>query len=209
MFAYFDAIRHLGGAEFIDLLEGAPLAGNRRRHLERCSRCQATFESVALVYGDIAGIDQDGWNAVPGAELADVDWDRLRSSVRDHLLARSVKRSSNLQRWTGGTLTPLTARAMAGVLLLFVTVGSLWHYRTAHTPAIARFAEPQPLNAFAPESAENLLGDPDVLAAEALAWPETEIFTALNQLEAGEEETLRELIAMALADDIGGNVLAP
>ena len=47
------------------------------------------------------------------------------------------------------------------------------------------------------------LEDSTALETEALAWSDTELFIALNELEASEEETLLELIALTFGDDNG------
>jgi len=200
------AARHLGEDEFVDVLEGTALPAGRTAHLGACLDCASTLESMAPLYRDIAGggiygATDDGLDA----ELARVDWSRLRSGVRDRLLGRAVRRSSLLPRWTAGALTPAAARALtpaALALLLSGAAGGWWHYRTAHVPspvsvdAARTGLEPGP-------AAVDLFGDAETLEAEALAWSDVEIFTALNELEASEEEALRELIAMAVGENGG------
>ncbi len=47
------------------------------------------------------------------------------------------------------------------------------------------------------------MDEAEATQAEAMAWAETEIFTALNELEAEETELLRELVASAYDEEIG------
>jgi hypothetical protein len=182
----------------MDLLEGIPLNPKRAAHFERCGQCRTALREVAPYFGDMA----DPEPRFPGAMAP--DWDRLRDSVRDRLLARAVKRSSLVGRWTGQILTPAAAWGLG--LALVVSMGTLlgiWHYRTSH--------EPFPTSASAVETGTEVPGagfgvfleDPAALETEALAWSDADLFIALNELEESEEETLLELMALAFDQDDG------
>jgi len=187
-------IGHLRAAELTDLLEGIALKPARAAHLARCPRCRTTLASIAPYFEDVR---QPGLDAMDPAAC---DWEELRSAVRDQLLARAVKRASFVPRWTGRMLTPSAAWGLSVALLVSVmTLGGLWHYRTAHEPA----APGEPGTGGIGTEAGLILDDSLALETEALAWADTEIFVALNELEESEEETLRELIAQTLAEDDG------
>lgn len=186
---------HLAAAEFIDILEGIPLAERRMAHLERCDSCQNSLAAIRECFEDLSqpvGIDMN---------LARFDSAGLRSGVRDQLLARAVKKSSIVPRWTGHMLTPRAAWGLSLALVVGVLAGTVWHYRTFNEPsALAGIAAvSQPVD----EDLALFVDDPSALETEAMAWSETELFVALNQLEESEEETLRELIALTFEDGNG------
>ncbi len=208
MFNYLGKFRHLRAEEFIDLLDGNGLSEERTGHVARCSDCRTTLASITRLRGDISEAERMDAEAADAA-VANADWLELRSSVRDRLLARSVKRSSVLQRWTGWTLRPAASWSLALMILVSgMTAGGLWHYKTVHltnraidTTGVSRT---EGLDLSLPGSGlefELFVEDSDAVEAEALAWSRTEIFTTLNELEAGEEEVLRELISLAFAED--------
>jgi hypothetical protein len=186
---------HLKPTEFISVLDGNSIPAKRSGHLEDCPNCRETLRRMSEVRDDVIFSDPDPLDR----ELASVDWNRLRSSVRDGLLAQSVKRSSTLRRWTGITMKPAAAWSL-GLLLMAsaVTAGGFWHYQTDHV-------RPMTAEGAADESAATaralLPGDLDPIAAEDLAWPQTDIFSALDELELNEEEALRELISLAAGDE--------
>ena len=209
MFNYPGKLRHLRAEEFVDLLDGISLSEARAGHVARCSDCRTTLVSITELRGDISEAERIDAEATDAA-VANADWLELRSSVRDRLLARSVKRSSVLHRWTGWTLRPTASWSLA--LMIFVsgiTAGGLWHYQTFHlttrTDDTRGVSQTQGLDLALPpgfgfESGLSL-EDSGAVEAEVLAWSRNEIFTTLNELEAGEEEVLRELISLAFAED--------
>jgi hypothetical protein len=90
--------------------------------------------------------------------------------------------------WTGIALVIGLSLALAG----------LWAGRTSPQSVTNAPGTPTPEIDLA-----LFLEDAEALDTEALAWSDTEIFIALNELEASEEETLRELIALAFPEDNG------
>ena len=194
--------RHLKAEEFVDLLDGVELAEKRAEHAAHCVECRAALVSVSELHQDIAEFETADFNA----DLPNIDWTELRSSVRDRLLSRSVKRSSAFRRWTGWALTPAAAWSLTLALLVSgMTVGGVWHYQTAHgiDNGIGSIRAPGSSGTLIESEDDSgfFLDDPETIEAEALAWSGTEIFTILNELEAGEEEVLRELVTLAFAGD--------
>ncbi len=204
MSSYFKAFRHLRAEEFMTLLDGLDLGEDRRTHVAECVQCRTTLASITELGQDISeseGVDADATDAA----VANADWIRLRSSVRDRLLARAVKRDSVLQRWTGWTGLPTPVWSLA--LLALVTgmaVGGFWQYQTVQlTDEITGISSNEGVDLSLTESSFEFglfPGDAEVIEAEALAWSQTEIFTSLNELESGEEDMLRELISLAFAE---------
>ena len=88
------------------------------------------------------------------------------------------------------------------MLVSIVTFGGLWHYRTAHETTIASVSSEVDLEDSNLELAL-FLDDSTALEVEAIAWSDNELFIALNELEESEEETLRELIALAFEGNNG------
>ena len=91
MFNYLGKFRHLRAEEFIDLLDGNGLSEERTGHVARWSDCRTTLASITRLRGDISEAERMDAEAADAA-VANADWLELRSSVRDRLLARSVKR---------------------------------------------------------------------------------------------------------------------
>jgi hypothetical protein len=208
MFNYLGKFKHLRAEEFINLLDGISLSEERAGHLSTCSDCRTTLTSITELRHDVSDSQRMDVEAADVA-VANADWLELRSSVRDRLLARSVKHSSALQRWTGWTLRPAAAWSIALIILVTgMTAGGLWHHQTAHltnrTNDPADVSLTDGLDLSLPDSGLEFglfADDAQAVEAEALAWSRTEIFTTLNELEVGEEEVLRELIALAFAED--------
>ncbi len=155
---------------------------------------------------------EDSDSEAADAAVANADWLELRSGVRDRLLARSVKRSSVLQRWTGWTLMPAASWSLALMILVSgMTAGGLWHYQTAHlatrtndTNGTAGISPTNGIDFSVTDSGLEsglFLEESAASEAEALAWSRSEIFTTLNELELDEEEALRELITIAFSED--------
>jgi hypothetical protein len=195
---------HLKGSEFVDVLDGIEIAAKRTRHLESCAACRDTLATLGEVHDDVAAADVNPLDH----EMAQVDWDGLRSSVRDGLLSRSVERSSRVRRWTGMAMKPAAAWSLGLVLLVSaMTVSGFWHYRTEHTPVTitesvntgtAALDAADPLLLL--ENLETSLGGVAQVETVALGWGQSDLFSALDELESSEEDLLRELITEA-ADD--------
>lgn len=192
-------LQHLETNEFVDLMDGLDLPVDRSGHLDACQQCRSTLAGMDELQRDISTFEED---------LPDVDWTRLRSSVRDQLLARAVQRSSFLQRWTGWTLRPAMAWSLAFVVLMgFVTLGTLRHYQTEHPEpdlAATAFSNASSSNSAVPvtDSADMFVIDDETIDAEALAWSQTELFIELDGLETSETALLRELISSAADEDV-------
>ena len=208
MFNYLGKFKHLRAEEFVNLLDGINLSAERTGHLSTCTDCRTTLTSITQLRHDVSDSQEMDAEAADAA-VASADWLELRSSVRDRLLARSVKRSSALHRWTGWTLRPAAAWSMALMILVAgMTAGGLWHYQKAHlttrTIDTTGVSLTDGLDFSLPDSGIEFglfADDSQAIEAESLAWSRTEIFTTLNELEVGEEEVLRELITLAFAED--------
>ena len=205
MRTYLRTFTHLRSQDFVDLLDGLALPKERSGHLQNCPECRTTFDAISELHNEIA--DRDPAEAdIVDARVADVDWMELRSAVRDRLLSHAVKRSSTVQRWTGWKLTPAAAWGLGMAILISGTMlGGLWHYRTAHVYSEARWelSSPAGPSGISPTdtAADLSIEEVEALDAEALAWPQIEIFASLNELESGEAEVLRELISLAVSED--------
>src|SRR5687767_416452 len=109
---------HLKAAEFVNLLEGIALKGNRRAHLDACKSCRATLHSMQSVHREVSTLDSD---------IPEPDWSEFRSSVRNELLSRSVKRASVVRRWTGWNVRPAVAWAASVILAVGILgAGLVW-----------------------------------------------------------------------------------
>ena len=205
MLKFFGKFRHLRAEEFIDLLDGLGLGTERGAHVERCSDCRTTLAAITELRQDISNVEIIDAEAADAA-VANADWLELGSSVRDRLLSRSVKRSSILGRWTGWTPAPAPSWSLALMILVSaMTAAGLWHYQTVHlTDETTDSSLTEVIDLSLPDSGfefDLFAEDSEAVEAEALAWSQTEIFTTLNELEVGEEAVLRELIALAVAED--------
>ena len=77
---------HLKAEDFMNLMEGTPLAARRRDHLESCARCAETLKSVEAVRNQVTELQMGADEYIP-----EPDWDEFRGDVRNALLSRSVK----------------------------------------------------------------------------------------------------------------------
>ena len=194
---------HLKSEEFVSLLEGIALDPKRIAHLDGCSRCTETLASTSETYRDVTSSFADAAEV----DVHDVDWQVLRSSVRDQLLARSVKRKTTVRRWTGWRPTPSPAWGLAFTLLLTV---ALFAGLTANGPTpgnipVATRSDDIPLDIPLNDGLSFYMDESELTEADGMAWAETEIFSALNELEAEEAELLRELIASAYDEELGND----
>jgi len=190
---------HLKAEDFVDSLEGGPLDARQAAHLQRCGHCRETLASIAPYFRDVSDPER------PNLDVASPDWYEVRSSVRDQLLARAVRRSSAVSRWSGYLLRPPAAAWGAVVPILVIAVmmvlAGLWHYRTTPPPSL-QVGNGTPVETMGTDFVL-FMDDPTALETEALAWSDPEIFIALNELEESEEETLLELISLTFAEDDG------
>ncbi len=187
---------HLKSEEFVNLLEGITLDPRRIAHLDGCPQCSETLESISETYQDVANECVEA----AGVDMPDIDWRAVRSSVRNQLLARSVKRTTAVQRWTGWRLTPSAAWGMGFALLLTV---ALFASFTGSGPMPESIPAVEVDTGSADDGLTFYMDEAEASQAEAMAWAETEIFTVLNELETEETELLRELIASAYDEEIG------
>jgi hypothetical protein len=182
--------KHLKPVEFVDVLEGGMLPPRRRSHLDHCEQCQAGIESIRPLYEDlgVTASIPDGGDSV--------DFEAIRRGIRQALLARAVKRSRRLGP-LGLGYGPLNVRGLTlALFVLALGLGGMWHYRTAHT---VRDAGTGSDTAYVDDTLF-LIDAAEALEVEATAWSGTDIFAELAELDTGEQETLRELIAMAIAE---------
>jgi hypothetical protein len=223
--------RHLRPEEILTLAENQEKAEDRprlSRHLDRCPECRGIVAALGETFGalspevstgseDLAPLGhflrEDIEDADRQAGL--VDWDDFQSSVREELLARSVRRDSVVRRWTGIALSPrhATAWTFGVVVALFAlsaaAVGGFWHFSVEHAPLSE---EPARVVGAASPATDSwfMIEEEDALDVEAMAWSETaDIFSAIDDLDAGEEEALREFILEAANAPVADPIAAP
>src|SRR5262245_7151922 len=109
---------HLKTEDFINLMEEAELPEQYRSHMQSCERCRTTWESMRSVHSEITSLETD---------IPEPEWVEFRSSVRNHLLSRSIQRESAVRRWTGWAMRPATAWALSLLMAVGITtVTVLW-----------------------------------------------------------------------------------
>ena len=157
---------HLKAEDFINLMEAAELPAKHRSHIDTCSRCRATWESMRSVHTEIASLETD---------ITEPDWGSFRSSVRDQLLSRSIQRETAVRRWTGWTIRPAVAWALSLVMTVGITTLTvLWKTSEPTPPAVSSVVEPPAI---------------DSTAEVMEAGPERSLFDDVVSL--GEEEQVR------------------
>src|SRR5712692_10080927 len=110
---------HLKAKDFVNLMEGIELPAKCRSHLDGCARCQAAWRSVESIHAEMGSLDSG---------IPEPDWSQFRSSVRDRLLSRSIKREGAVRRWTGWAMRPAMAWALSLLLIVgLTTVVILWN----------------------------------------------------------------------------------
>jgi hypothetical protein len=164
---------HLKSEHFINLLEGSEAPHRERRHLESCPQCRATWESLLSVYTDISSAEDD---------IPEPDWAAFRSSVRDQLLARSVRRGAFIRRWTGWAVRRSVAWALSLMLAVGILAGAfMWHLQKDH-------------------DTESIVGETPktTFPAELIeAGTDKTVFDDLMQLSESEQEKLHHLLQSA------------
>src|SRR5436309_12581102 len=109
---------HLRAADFVNLMERAELPAKHKAHIDACARCRGTWESLQSVHAEVTSMETD---------IVEPDWVQFRSSVRDELLSRSIRRESAMRRWTGWAARPAVAWALSVFLAVGITtVTVLW-----------------------------------------------------------------------------------
>jgi len=172
---------HLKPEDFINLIEGTPIAEKRRAHLQACASCRERIEPLTAVYADARAmrIEEDG--------IAEPDWSAFRSSVRDAMLSRSVRRQSAAHGWTAWAARPAMGWSLSAAFAV-VLVAVLWSWNGSTTA-------PVPPQMSALEGASL-----DVSDMDAGMWPRTGVFDEIAQLDEDEAEYLRQLLHEAMQE---------
>lgn len=189
--------RHLRPDEVVSVAESlGGVADGVEPHLLECAECRESVETIRNTIGEFRS-DMDDTK-----RRADfVDWNVFQASVRERLLARSVRRDSWIRRWTGIPLAPGPATAWAVAVLVVVSVFAWDGFRSpAAEPPVAGTADTA-----SPES-WFMIEEPDALEVEAIAWAGTDIFSTIDELDAGEEEVLRALLLEAANAEDSGSI---
>jgi hypothetical protein len=177
----------------VSVAESLPGVGKgTERHLLECAQCRSSVETIRNAIGALRADD----DADAGRQAGFVDWTAFQSSVRERLLARSVRRDSVIRRWSGIRLAPRprTAWALGALVVLSVlTVSGFRHF----------LVEPPALESASTASSGSwfMIDEPDALEVEAIAWAEADIFSTIDELNTGEEEVLRALILEATSPE--------
>ena len=107
-------------------------------------------------------------------DIPEPDWSEFRSSVRDKLLSRSVRRTTTVRRWK-------LAWAFSFAAVIAITTSLLWNVKFSGNLG----------NEGSDPMLPNLPG-----YVEAADWPQTALFDDLIQLGDMEEEQLRRMLEM-------------
>ena len=102
-------------------------------------------------------------------DIPEPDWSEFRSSVRDKLLSRSVRRTTTVRRWK-------LAWAFSFVAVIAITTSLLWNMKLGN------------------EGSDPML--PNYVETTVSDWPQTALFDDLIQLGDMEEEQLRRMLEM-------------
>ena len=109
---------HLRAEDFVNSIETGKLSATHETHIDACAQCRATWDSMRSIHAEFTSMD---------TEIPEPDWQQFRSSVRDQLLSRAIKRESSIRRWTGWAVRPAAAWALSVVLAVGITtVTLLW-----------------------------------------------------------------------------------
>jgi hypothetical protein len=169
---------HLKAEDFMNLMEGSPLAQKRRVHLESCARCAETLKSVEAIRNQVTATQM-----TVEEHISEPDWAEFRGDVRNALLSRSVKRETTNRNWLGGMgWKPAAAWGFSMVLVFgLMTSAVLWNQDSIE-PAGTQFVP-----------VEETMGAAGTIDAIA-SMGQTDVFDDLIQLDAGEAESLRLLL---------------
>ena len=164
---------HLKAEDFVNLLEGFELPAKHKAHLDSCSRCRTTWESMRPIHSDVTSMESD---------IPEPDWAHFRASVRDELLSRSIQRESSLRRWTGWAVRPGAAWALSMLMAVGITtVTVLWKIDTRRpTPPASVATQPVAPIETATEMVE--------------VGPEKSLFDDVVSLDAEEQEQFRQFL---------------
>jgi hypothetical protein len=164
---------HLKPKDFASRIENGELSARRTAHLESCSRCMATLMALESIQADMSAAHED---------TPEPDWTEFRSSVRDAMLSRSIRRDAAVRRWTGWSTQPAMAWSLSVIFVAGLAAGTLlWNQKSAQpvtppvpkTPVITETAPPE---------------------TEVTAWSQADVFDDLARLNDKEAERLRQLL---------------
>ena len=167
---------HLKAEDFTNLLDGAKLTERLQIHLQACTQCRKTFESVQEVRSQIEEMRIESEKFIP-----EPDWAEFRSDVRTTLLSRSVKRENESRKWFGGLgWQPAMVWAFSLVLVIGMA-GVLWNHQHtgSRTPDVG-----------AVETVSQENADLNSLAAIS----QSDVFDELVQLDADEALSLQRIL---------------
>jgi hypothetical protein len=168
---------HLSAEDFTNLLEGTVLPDRRQSHLRSCPRCLKKFESVKEVRNQISDMGTDADAFVP-----EPDWTEFRSSVRDTLLSRSVKRENAARiPWSMFTRRPALVWACSMLLVIGLTTTALWN-RQPEEPASTSIASVE----------ESLTEEDNINSIASLS--QSDVFEDLIQLSSDEANSLQMIL---------------
>jgi hypothetical protein len=168
---------HLRPEQFITVVEGGTIAPDQRKHLDSCPRCRDTWQSVESAYLGMKKVDDD---------IVEPDWSEFRSSVRNEMLSRSVRRQAAAPAWS---LKPALAWGFSVILAVGITAGLfVSRERAAQVPVVptVEFIE-------ATVQTEPLIETQGV-ETEIEVWSVGNVFEELSTLESEEVENLRRLL---------------
>jgi hypothetical protein len=169
---------HLKAEDFMNLVEGSPLAQRRRIHLESCARCAATLKSVEGIRNQVTAMQMSAEEHIP-----EPDWAEFRGDVRNALLSRSVKRESTHRNWLGGTgWKPAAAWGFSMVLVFGLMTGAVLWNQDSIEPAVTQVVP-----------VEETMGTSGTIDAIA-GMGQADVFDDLIRLDEGEAESLRLLL---------------
>jgi hypothetical protein len=172
---------HLNAEEFMDLIETGSIAAARQQHLSSCASCENRLQATIAGYHSLAAGEGD---------IPEPDWADFRNSVRTSLLSRSVQRESAIRRWTGWSIRPAMAWALAMVICVCIgTGGFLWHVAKDSQQALRNADDTK-----APTVSSDVPAD---LESDLAAWTNTGVFEKLAQLDSPQAEHLRSLLLSA------------
>ena len=165
---------HLRAADFVNLMERAELPAKHKAHIDACARCRGTWESLQSVHAEVTSMKTD---------IVEPDWVQFRSSVRDELLSRSIRRESAMRRWTGWAARPAVAWALSVFLAVGITtVTVLWKTEHPATPVI---------------TIESPVAAEPATETAIDAAPDRALFDDLVQLGDEQQEQLRQMLESA------------
>jgi hypothetical protein len=127
---------HLKAEDFTNVMEGAPLADKRQRHLESCAHCSETLKAIELVRHQVSEMQMEADEHIP-----EPDWSEFRGDVRNTLLSRSVQRETTKQNWFGVGWKPVAAWGFSLLMVLGLTTSVMyWNQSTDKVTTISETA---------------------------------------------------------------------